>query len=94
MVDVSSRCIGGLYRYDTNTADKRCCELFTKRQSGLLVTSLFFHFSAYFLSIYFFRGPAGVAWLGGAHQDSRFRRGLGGTMSPAYEVSIRLELDF
>ena len=27
-----------------------------------------------------------MAWLGGAHQDSRFRRGLGGTMSPAYEV--------
>jgi len=30
-------------------------------------------------------GPAAVAWLGGSHTDSRFRRGMGGTMSPDYE---------
>ena len=29
-----------------------------------------------------FTGPALVAWLGGAHTDSRFRRGMGGTLSP------------
>lgn len=32
-----------------------------------------------------FLGPAAVAWLGGAHTDSRYRRGLGGSMDPAYE---------
>jgi len=30
-------------------------------------------------------GPAAVAWLGGWHTDSRFRRGMGGTLSPYYE---------
>jgi len=30
-------------------------------------------------------GPAFVAWLGGDHTDSRFRRGIGGTLSPEYE---------
>jgi len=30
-------------------------------------------------------GPAFVAWLGGNHTDSRFRRGIGGTLSPEYE---------
>lgn len=30
-------------------------------------------------------GPAAVAWLGGAHTDSRFQRGMGGTLSPEYE---------
>ena len=29
-------------------------------------------------------GPLAVAALGGAHQDSRFRRGLGGTLDPHY----------
>ena len=29
-------------------------------------------------------GPLAVAALGGAHQDSRFRRGLGGTLEPQY----------
>jgi hypothetical protein len=29
-------------------------------------------------------GPAAVAWIGGAHQDSRFRRGLGGHYDPVY----------
>ena len=32
-----------------------------------------------------FTGPALVAWLGGAHTDSRFRRGLGGTLSPVHD---------
>ena len=27
-------------------------------------------------------GPTAVAWLGGGHNDSRFRRGLGGTLDP------------
>jgi hypothetical protein len=27
-------------------------------------------------------GPIAVAWLGGMHTDSRFRRGLGGTLDP------------
>lgn len=30
-------------------------------------------------------GPAAIAWLGGSHTDSRFRRGMGGTLSPEYE---------
>jgi hypothetical protein len=30
-------------------------------------------------------GPAAIAWLGGGHTDSRFRRGIGGTMLPEYE---------
>jgi hypothetical protein len=30
-------------------------------------------------------GPVAVAWLGGSHTDSRFRRGMGGTLSPEYE---------
>lgn len=30
-------------------------------------------------------GPAAVAWLGGSHTDSRFRRGMGGTLPPEYE---------
>lgn len=30
-------------------------------------------------------GPALVAWLGGSHTDSRFRRGMGGTLDPEYE---------
>mmetsp|Transcript_34534 Transcript_34534/g.83738 ORF Transcript_34534/g.83738 Transcript_34534/m.83738 type:complete len:232 (-) Transcript_34534:51-746(-) len=30
-------------------------------------------------------GPSLVAWLGGAHTDSRFRRGLGGQMDPVYD---------
>lgn len=32
-----------------------------------------------------FTGPALVAWLGGAHTDSRFRRNLGGSLSPAHD---------
>ncbi len=32
------------------------------------------------------RGPALVAWLGGSHTDSRFRRGMGGTLHPEYDV--------
>jgi hypothetical protein len=31
-------------------------------------------------------GPALVAWLGGSHTDSRFRRGMGGTLHPEYDV--------
>jgi hypothetical protein len=27
-------------------------------------------------------GPLAVAWLGGMHNDSRFRRGIGGTLNP------------
>ncbi len=27
-----------------------------------------------------------MAWLGGNHTDSRFRRGLGGTLNPEYDV--------
>ena len=30
-------------------------------------------------------GPAAVALLGGAHTDSRFRRGMGGSLPPEYE---------
>lgn len=30
-------------------------------------------------------GPTLVAWLGGAHSDSRFRRGMGGTLDPGYD---------
>lgn len=30
-------------------------------------------------------GPALVAWLGGSHTDSRFRRGMGGTLHPEYD---------
>jgi uncharacterized membrane protein len=30
-------------------------------------------------------GPAAVAWLGGMHTDSRYRRGLGGTLDPWYD---------
>jgi uncharacterized membrane protein len=30
-------------------------------------------------------GPAAVAWLGGWHTDSRFRRGMGGTLPPKYD---------
>jgi uncharacterized membrane protein len=30
-------------------------------------------------------GPALVAWLGGTHSDSRFRRGMGGTLDPWYD---------
>jgi uncharacterized membrane protein len=30
-------------------------------------------------------GPALVAWLGGMHSDSRFRRGMGGTLDPWYD---------
>lgn len=30
-------------------------------------------------------GPAFVAWLGGSHSDSRFRRGMGGTLDPWYD---------
>ena len=30
-------------------------------------------------------GPAAVAWLGGSHTDSRFRRGMGGTLPPEYD---------
>ena len=29
-------------------------------------------------------GPTMIAWLGGAHADSRFRRGMGGTLDPEY----------
>lgn len=39
------------------------------------------------------RGPAAVALLGGAHQDSRFRRGLGGTLSPHYEVRNTIQIN-
>lgn len=31
-------------------------------------------------------GPALVAWLGGAHTDSRFRRGMGGTLDPVHDA--------
>ena len=27
-----------------------------------------------------------MAWLGGSHTDSRFRRGMGGTLHPEYDV--------
>ena len=30
-------------------------------------------------------GPMAVAWLGGMHSDSRFRRGMGGNLDPIYE---------
>ena len=30
-------------------------------------------------------GPAAVAWIGGMHTDSRFRRGMGGTLDPMAE---------
>jgi hypothetical protein len=30
-------------------------------------------------------GPMAVAWLGGWHTDSRFRRGMGGTLPPLYD---------
>jgi len=30
-------------------------------------------------------GPAAIAWLGGSHSDSRFRRGMGGKLDPFYE---------
>jgi len=30
-------------------------------------------------------GPTAVAWLGGWHTDSRFRRGMGGSLDPAYD---------
>jgi hypothetical protein len=30
-------------------------------------------------------GPTAVAWLGGAHTDSRFRRHIGGTLTPEYD---------
>ena len=30
-------------------------------------------------------GPAAVAWIGGSHTDSRFRRNMGGSLSPDYE---------
>ena len=30
-------------------------------------------------------GPTAVAWLGGWHTDSRFRRGMGGTLSAEYQ---------
>ena len=36
------------------------------------------------LRIWWF-GPASIAWLGGMHSDSRFRRGMGGTLDPYYE---------
>jgi hypothetical protein len=29
-------------------------------------------------------GPAAIAWLGGWHTDSRYRRGMGGTLEPGY----------
>ncbi|MGK3739211.1 MAG: putative membrane protein [Bacillariaceae sp.] len=32
-----------------------------------------------------YSGPAFVAWMGGNHTDSRFRRGMGGTLPPQYE---------
>ena len=31
-------------------------------------------------------GPALVAWLGGSHTDSRFRRGMGGTLDPGHDA--------
>ena len=30
-------------------------------------------------------GPAAVALIGGSHTDSRFRRGMGGSLAPEYE---------
>lgn len=30
-------------------------------------------------------GPSMVAWLGGSHTDSRFRRGMGGVLHPEYD---------
>jgi hypothetical protein len=29
-------------------------------------------------------GPAAIAWLGGWHTDSRYKRGMGGTLEPGY----------
>jgi hypothetical protein len=29
-------------------------------------------------------GPTAVAWMGGSHNDSRFRRGIQGTLDPGY----------
>ena len=37
------------------------------------------------------RGPALVAWLGGSHTDSRFRRGMGGTLHPEYDVGVEMK---
>ncbi|KAG7344499.1 NnrU nitric oxide reduction family protein [Nitzschia inconspicua] len=31
-------------------------------------------------------GPTAVAWLGGWHTDSRFRRGMGGTLTRSYDA--------
>jgi uncharacterized membrane protein len=31
-------------------------------------------------------GPAAVAWMGGNHTDSRYRRGMGGTLSPEQDA--------
>ena len=39
-------------------------------------------------STFLLSGPAVVAWLGGSHTDSRFRRGMGGTLHPEYEVRV------
>jgi uncharacterized membrane protein len=30
-------------------------------------------------------GPSMVAWMGGSHTDSRYRRGMGGSMDPAFD---------
>ncbi|GKZ00661.1 hypothetical protein MPSEU_001018300 [Mayamaea pseudoterrestris] len=38
-------------------------------------------------------GPALVAWLGGSHTDSRYRRNLGGSMDPHYD-SVTSNLPF
>lgn len=41
---------------------------------------------------YFDSGPSMVAWLGGSHTDSRFRRGMGGVLHPEYDVRIVREI--
>lgn len=41
----------------------------------------------------FWTGPAFVALLGGSHQDSRFRRGMGGHIDPVYD-SVTSNLPF
>ena len=50
-----------------------------------------FEYYDYFFSsvLHLLSGPAFVAWLGGSHTDSRFRRGMGGKLHPEYDVSSK-----
>jgi uncharacterized membrane protein len=43
------------------------------------------HFLLIIIPLNVYSGPAFVAWMGGNHTDSRFRRGMGGTLPPQYE---------